>query len=530
MVILLRNAIEQILTKTASSNAVKMVKTKEGYYMEKNKRDLSNPFYAEMSRNQTAVLAVTIMNVVLAVAYLLEVVKGQRTFGAYLVIAIFCIAPSVISILIFLKKPTTKAIRYILGAGFMIVYTYVMLTTTSELAFCYVLVIFGAMIIFADLKFCIALGSAAFLVNVVKLVKQAVTVGLAPENITNAEIVFACILLTCLFSVLSIMRVEKIGNANIAKADVEKEQSEKLLDTNLQVAKTINGSVKEAVEEAKSLHDAILLTQQSMENLNGGASETANAIMEQQESTNEIDKGIREVEAVAGAIMEELDSTADCLSIGTEGMTELLNQVKVSQTAGEAVAKEMTELREDAGMMENIVGIISNVSDQTALLALNASIEAARAGEAGRGFAVVAGEIAKLASQTNDATAEINKLIENIGRSIGEVIAAVDELLNSNEIQNQSVGRTAENFERIRNSAGVISKHAEQLKATVDGAAVANTKVVRNIDNVSAVTQEVSASATETLDGCNMNLESIEKLMKIMEQLGSEATKLQQKA
>ena len=61
----------------------------------------------------------------------------------------------------------------------------------------------------------------------------------------------------------------------------------------------------------------------------------------------------------------------------------------------------------------------------------------------------------------------------------------------------QFVGKklTAENFESIRNSADVILKHAEQLKTTVDVVAVANTKVVQNIDNVSAVTQEVSASA-----------------------------------
>jgi len=498
--------------------------------MEKIKKDLSNPLYADESRNQTAILAVTIMNLVLAIAYLVEVFKGARTIPSYIFIAVFCILPSVISIFVFLKKPYTKVIRYILGGGFTIFYTYTMLTAKNMLAFCYVLVIFAALIIFVDLKFCIMLGSAAFIINVAALVKDALTVGLSSDDVTSAEIMLACIILTCLFSVLSIKRVEKIGNANIAKADYEKEQSEKLLQTTLEVAATINESVKGALEETEGLHNAILITQQSMENLNGGANETAQAIMEQQESTNEIDKGIQEVESVAGAIMEELASTADCLSIGTEGMTELLNQVNVSQTAGEAVAKEMGELREDAGQMEDIVGIISNVSDQTALLALNASIEAARAGEAGKGFAVVAGEISKLASQTNNATAEINKLIENIGRSIEEVVAAVDELLSSNQIQNQSIGRTAENFERIRNSAGVISKYADQLKQTVDTTAVANTKVVQNIDNVSAVTEEVSASATETLDGCNLNLESIEKLMQIMEQLGAEAKKLQKEA
>lgn len=498
--------------------------------MEKVKKDLSNPLHADESRNQTAIFAVSIMNLVLTVAYLIEVFKGARTIPSYIFVAAACILPSVISVLVFLKKPYTKLIRYILGGGFTIFYAYTMLTAQNMLAFCYVLVIFAALIIFVDLKFCIMLGGAAFLVNIVNLVKRALTVGLSPDDITSAEIMLACIVLTCLFSVLSIKRVEKIGQANINKADFEKEQSEKLLQTTLEVAVSINEGVKDALEETEGLHDAIVVTQQSMENLNGGASETAQAIMEQQESTNEIDKGIQEVESVAGAIMDELASTADCLSTGTEGMTELLNQVKISQSAGEMVAKEMAELREDAGQMENIVGMISSVAKQTALLSLNASIEAARAGEAGKGFSVVASEISNLASQTNTATTEINKLIENISRSIGEVVCAVDDLLGSNQLQNESVGRTAENFERIRNSAGVISKYAEQLKATVDVAAVANTKVVQNIDNVSAVTQEVSASATETLDGCNQNLESIEKLMQIMETLGAEAKKLQQDA
>ncbi len=495
--------------------------------MEKIKKDLSNPLYADESRNQTAILAVSIMNLVLVVAYLIEVFKGARTIPSYIFVAASCILPSVISVFIFLKKPYTKIIRYILGGGFTIFYAYTMLTAQNMLAFCYVLVIFAALIIFVDLKFCVMLGGAAFLVNIVNLVKRALTVGLSSDDVTSAEIMLACIVLTCLFSVLSIKRVEKIGQANIDKADFEKEQSEKLLQTTLEVAVSINEGVKGALEETEGLHNAIVITQQSMENLNGGANETAQAIMEQQESTNEIDKGIQEVESVAGAIMDELASTADCLSTGTEGMAELLNQVKISQAAGEMVAKEMAELREDAGQMENIVGMISSVAKQTALLSLNASIEAARAGEAGKGFSVVASEISNLASQTNTATTEINKLIENISRSIGEVVRAVDELLGSNQLQNESVGRTAENFERIRNSAGVISKHAEQLKTTVDVTAVANTKVVQNIDNVSAVTQEVSASATETLDGCNMNLESIEKLMQIMETLGAEAKKLQ---
>ena len=208
-------------------------------------------------------------------------------------------------------------------------------------------------------------------------------------------------------------------------------------------------------------------------------------------------------------------------------MKDLLQQVKVSESASTLVAQEMEGLKEYADKMQDIIGLIGNVSSQTGLLALNASIEAARAGEAGRGFAVVASEISSLAAQTDNATGDINKLIENIAKSIGEVTDAMNRLLESNRLQNEYVDRTAESFERIHNSTQGVADHAVQLKQTVDVVTEANRKVVESIENVSAVTQEVTASANETLESCNMNLQTIAKVTDIMELLGEEARDLQ---
>lgn len=201
-------------------------------------------------------------------------------------------------------------------------------------------------------------------------------------------------------------------------------------------------------------------------------------------------------------------------------MNELLQQVKESECSSEMVAKEMDDLKENADKMQDIVTLIGNVSHQTALLALNASIEAARAGDAGRGFAVVANEISDLAAQTNTATDNIYKLIDNITAAIGKVTEAVDELLKSNSSQNECVARSAENFDKIHSNTDGITTRAESLKKIVLDVAAANTVVVENIDNVSAITEEVTASATETMQSCNMNLESIEKLTTIMDKLG----------
>ena len=133
-----------------------------------------------------------------------------------------------------------------------------------------------------------------------------------------------------------------------------------------------------------------------------------------------------------------------------------------------------------------------------------------------------------MASQTNRATEDINKLIGNVGRSLDEVVVAVDELLASNQNQNEYVGQTAEHFREIDNSARKISEQALQLKEVVESASAANSAVVESIQNVSAVTEEVSASAIATLEGCDQNQESVQKLAEIMENLREEAARLQQ--
>ncbi|MBR5800377.1 MAG: hypothetical protein IKY23_10000 [Lachnospiraceae bacterium] len=492
------------------------------------KLDLSVREIADKSRNKTALIGLTIMNLILAAAYFIEVLKGARTIGSYAFIAACVIVPTILGWIAYLKKPETRAVRYVMGIGFMLFYFTVMFTATNEMPFCYILVVLSMMTIYVDVKFSVGMGVLALIINIVLLVKKILAGTLTADQITNAEIILVCILLTCIFSILAIKKVEEIDNANIEKADAEKEQADKLLKTTLEVAGSITENIGVATEETGLLSDAINSTQQAMEELTKGTNDAADAIGEQQKSTELINEHINEVETATANILNELNKTGEKVKQSNEVMAGLLEQVKVSENSSTLVAKEMEGLKDNADKMQTVMGLISSIANQTGMLALNASIEAARAGEAGRGFAVVASEISSLASQTNSATGDINRLIENITISIEEVAKAVDSLLECNRKQNEYVDRTAENFEEIDTSTKEMEEQADYLKKTVDAVSVANKSVMESIENVSAVTEEVIASASETLESCNMNLDSIAKVSGIMMMLDEEAKKLQQ--
>ena len=108
------------------------------------------------------------------------------------------------------------------------------------------------------------------------------------------------------------------------------------------------------------------------------------------------------------------------VSATVDGMNRIRNQVQNT-------SKRIKRLGESSQEIGEIVQLISEISDRTSVLALNASIQASMAGDAGRGFAVIAQEIERLAERSTDATLQISKLIRAVQNETGEVIADMEE-------------------------------------------------------------------------------------------------------
>ena len=173
------------------------------------------------------------------------------------------------------------------------------------------------------------------------------------------------------------------------------------------------------------------------------------------------------VEAVASAA-EELSSSIREISRQVAHSSEVTG--KAADDA-EATRNSVQSLVEAAERIGEVVTLITDIAEQTNLLALNATIEAARAGEAGKGFAVVASEVKNLANQTARATEEIGGQIDGFRSAIQETASAIDGISGT-----------------IRN----VNDVAQQIASAVDQQGSATTEIARNVEEASAGTQEVT--------------------------------------
>ena len=207
-------------------------------------------------------------------------------------------------------------------------------------------------------------------------------------------------------------------------------------------------------------------------------------------------------------------------------MSALEEQMEKSIRTNEVVLKQMKELDTYTQKMNTIIETITSIANSTGMLALNASIEAARAGEAGRGFAVVADEISGLANQTKAATVNITELINSINKELREASAAVEIVTQSNQENTESTRIVSENFNGIAKETISINAQTKELAAAVESLDVANSEIVEKIQTISAITEEVSAHASETYESCEENSRMVEQVSQLMEQLNTNAKRL----
>ncbi len=485
-------------------------------------------FQSKVLANKGSVIAMTILSSIIALAYIMEGVKGNRTWGYCISVVAIAILIIALSWVLFKGSPGSIAVRYCVSYGYAVLYCYVLLTGSNDLVFTYVFPMLVIITLYNDVAYTKRLGAGVILVNIISVIIRFAKGGTDAHGVTTAEIQVLLVIVVVIFLVMASNTTTKI---NAMKASVIQEENDHighLLDRILKVSKDMSEGVEEVSGQMKELEDSMAQTLNSMQEVSSGTNESANAIQQQLVKTEEIQDNIAAVTQAAGIISGSMDETTQAVATGQDNIHHLRKLTGVSEAAGRDVAKALDTFREATGKMNSITDLITTVAEQTSLLALNASIEAARAGEAGRGFAVVASEISNLAGQTTTATDDITKLIGDINGQLGTMVEQIENLIKTNQEQAQSAEMTAESFDTISTNVDEIKRQSDDLTGIVDQLAIANKAIVDSIQTISAITEEVSAHSNETYAASQQNEEIVKQVGKIVENLDEDAKMLQQ--
>ena len=437
------------------------------------------------SANKKAMAMWLVLAVVLSGAYLVEVMKGQKTVGFYIIMELLCWVPFFIGLIVLkVKGMHAKIYMDIVGVGYGIFYLYIMATAPGTLAFTYILPMVSMLIIYKNRNFIIRCGVSSLAVLVYTIIRNYMNGMNTAADIANYEIQ---LLITLFCYIGYIVAINHMINSDGALLNEVKDNLAKVVETIEQV-KVASSSIVDEVTVVRELteentHDASMVVD-SMEDLVNKSDFLGQKIESSMEMTKDIDGQVTEVAGLVENIVELSEKSAKHANSSSK---ELRTAVKTTKEMADLSNNVETILREFKNQFDKVkqeTGTIETISSQTNLLALNASIEAARAGEHGRGFAVVADEIRNLSMGTQTSSGSIMEALtlleetsEKMTESITTILKLIAETLNTMETVNESVETIAGDSKELGDKILVVDSAMKTVETS-------NKNMVDNMEQV----------------------------------------------
>jgi len=267
----------------------------------------------------------------------------------------------------------------------------------------------------------------------------------------------------------------------------------------------LSAMTKQISEASHHMVSTIEEVRRSVEVQSSGATEQAASINEITSSLSEIEKSTAQTMEKSKSLGESAEHTREKGQQGLEAVEDSVRGMKAVREKVQLIAQTILELSHQTQQVGEITAVVNNLAQQSKMLALNASIEAAKAGEAGKGFAVVATEVKNLAEQSEESTALVRKILENIRQATEKAVMIAEEGTKGVDEGTQLVENTGAIVRALNDVIQETAIESQQIEAAVRQESI-------GIEQISAGMSEINQVTASFIESVKQTTEAIESL------------------
>jgi methyl-accepting chemotaxis protein len=221
-----------------------------------------------------------------------------------------------------------------------------------------------------------------------------------------------------------------------------------------------------------------------------GATETSTAVAETTTTIEEVRQTALLSNQKAKSVLESSQKASQAAQNGKTAVQDTIEGMKKIQQQMNLIADSVVKLSEQSRVIGDITTSVTDLADQSNLLAVNAAIEAAKAGEQGRGFAVVAQEIRSLAEQSKGATAQVKEILNDIQRAVNQVVMATEQGAKAVENGNQLSVQSGHVIDLLSGAITDATQSAMQISSSSQQQMAGMDQIVPAMENIKQASEQ----------------------------------------